>query len=64
MHCPVAVGLGVDNAILVEEGPADVVFAEEPDADPVDVGEGAAEPVPELEPVLTKLATGGPGNVY
>jgi hypothetical protein len=33
---------------------------EELDADPVGVEEGAEE----LEPVLTKLATGGPGNVY
>jgi hypothetical protein len=64
MHCPVAVGLGVDDAMIVEEGPlakVDVVPAEEPDAEPVDVGEGAAA---ELEPPFTKLATGGPGNVY
>jgi hypothetical protein len=67
LHCPVAVGLEVDDAMIVEEGPlanVDVVPAEEPDAGPVDVGEGAAEPVAELEPPLTKLATGGPGNVY
>jgi hypothetical protein len=61
MHCPVAVGLGVDDAIMVEEGPlakVDAVPDEEPDAGPVE--EGAVE----LEPAFTKLATGGPGNVY
>lgn len=71
MHCPVTVGLGVDDAIMVEEGPlakVDVVPAEEPDTEPAE--EGAAEPEPveegaaELEPASTKLATGGPGNVY
>jgi hypothetical protein len=51
----------VDDAIMVEEGPltkVDAVPVEEPDAGPVE--EGAVE----LEPASTKLATGGPGNVY
>jgi hypothetical protein len=60
MYCPVAVGLGVDDAIIVEEGllvKVDVVPPEEPDAEPVE--EGAAE----LEPASTKLATRGPEGV-
>ena len=47
-----------DDKVVAEED----CGTEELDADPVGVEEGAEEL--ELEPVLTKLATGGPGNVY
>jgi hypothetical protein len=68
MHCPVDVAVGeADGEEMVAYAPVDdkgvgVAYCvpEELDADPVDVEEGAEE----LELVLAKLATGGPGNVY